>query len=137
MDSRRVRHQRAPSTGRCCYPFGMSIDTDTVLARLADADPDVRYDACKALAGPAELDAIVVQALLAALEDSGYGTEWVNHGAGTEPDYFPVAHAAARALSAHADAHRPALEEAFRAGSVRLRAALAPIVRGREPRGAP
>lgn len=129
------------STGRRVhtvhYPATDPIDTDTVLARLADADPDVRYDACKALADPAALDAAVVHALLAALEDSGYGTEWVDRGAGTEPDYFPIADAAARALAAHADAHRPALEAAFLSGSVRLRAALAPIVRGREPRGAP
>lgn len=111
----------------------MPLDPDTVLARLADPDPDVRYDTCRALAGPGALDGAVVQALLAALEDTGYGTEWVNHGAGIEPDYLPIAGAAERALAAHADAHRPALDDAFRAGSPRLRAALARILPSREP----
>ena len=105
------------------------------IAELSDPDPDVRYDACRAVAKLSSVEAAVVEVLVSALVDRQYGTEYWDRGAGSEPVYLPISNAAADALVIHGRQHRAVLERAFRDASTELRAALVAVLPSSAPHG--
>ena len=67
--------------------------------QLRDPDQDVRYAAACKLADSARIDVREVRALVAALEDRGFGLETVpDHAGGAQDDPVPIADVVERAL---------------------------------------